>query len=506
MATPLYTFDYYGSRIETYSTYSIVDGQVSTNMLYYVKSGNLIVVDRGMDPIADGLFAYYSEGESYIGVLCADGSIVSMGSVNLPASLSGFKNEEIASLASNISSDSSSLVVTYVNGSTVGYDVLTGQEIFRTGATEKQSIGEYLTDYIEGMFNSITDKTFSSGRKTADNLINKLEQYNYNFEKLDAEGFLDNPDALAMFVEGGITNGEAVIGEGISAEVYDQLPGDVKQEYEYNQQTGAYVKISDLTYEYDTNVYDSPTATDEKNMEGDVWVLDTTKTYGEQKNGNTEEGESRANGYNDIPGTGGGTGSGGKTEIDVEGKFSEQGDGAPEGSEGSGGPQTQSGEKTGKTDKDAKDKTQSGDSRVSATEITGEGTGSGTDEEALLNSEGGTDAERIDRSESIMQNSDREEFVAVFNPETDSYDIYSVSELMENPEAAESETAKINGANNEALTKMLSATEDHVQDRGFNMYSIIIGIVLVLFVVAGFALKRARKEVHYDDDDGYITK
>jgi len=145
-------------------------------------------------------------------------------------------------------------------------------------------------------------------------------------------------------------------------------------------------------------------------------------------------------------------------------------------------------------------------------DITGatEGTADGTNTQpeaaiaadpAIVDGEGGStnlkvgeaDGETAAESSMMKKDASQEQYVAILNAETNSYDIYSVSELMNNPEAVKSESSKVSGQQARFLLDKLSA-EDEQSASGFSMYAIVIGAVLVLFMIVGIVLKNNNKK------------
>ena len=190
-AKPLFEFDYDGSHIQTFGTYSIIDGRICYSHRYFIKNGNLVVIDQNLDPTPTGIFIHFESGKSYIAVLCKSGKIVSLGTEDLCSSLKDFKNKDIKSLAETVSYDSRYLNFEYTDGSKRTYDCVTGELYSQTGATTRKTAEEFFNDYFDGVIsNSISMGADTSGVK-AQGVVNALNGSGASLEQLLDAGIVE---------------------------------------------------------------------------------------------------------------------------------------------------------------------------------------------------------------------------------------------------------------------------------------------------------------------------
>ena len=184
---PLYEFKYDGKQIRTYGTFSAIgkesDAVNSDDIRFYEKNGNLIAIKNSVNAVSDGIFAYYEGEDSYVAVLTESGKLLSLGSVDIPGRLNDFKNASIAEVTSNLSSGGTLLIATYLDGSILGYDIKTGELIFRTEAVTTPSLGEYLQSAFSQLFN-FRSKSLSTASRQTEELIALMEDSDMSLEEV----------------------------------------------------------------------------------------------------------------------------------------------------------------------------------------------------------------------------------------------------------------------------------------------------------------------------------
>ena len=232
---PLFEFDYDGRHIETYGNYSVVDGVVSSSHRFFVKDGNLVVIDQNLDPTMNGVFIHYADGKSYIAVLTKNGNIVSLGTEDLLSYLDGFTNSRITGMAQNITSNSTTLLFTYSDGSSAAYDCITGKLQYKTEPTEKQSLMDFISDGISGVFSGrfmygFTGSSYAGAK--AQQVVDSLQGGGIGLEALIDAGFAG--DGWNGSSQGG--NGQGWNGEGYTGEGFAEEPGGegFGEDYEYD--------------------------------------------------------------------------------------------------------------------------------------------------------------------------------------------------------------------------------------------------------------------------------
>jgi len=536
-ATPLYSFDYQGSGIDTYATYSEVDGVKTEGFRYFVKDGNLLAVDNRLNSAADGIFIHYADGDSYIGVLTRGGRLVSLGTVDLSSRLKNFKNSGIAAIVSNVEDDSRNLIVSYANGSLMGYDVVTGEELFRRGSTEaEKSLTDYIAEYLGNMIKSTTATTNTTARAEADKIAAIMEKKGYTLEELAAGGVFSSTDSLNSFVQNGVLNqsvdpdaaggtdetnasrpatevpeaerGSKASDTNTETAGSDRTAGTVREkETEESKGSTTDVRSSEVLKKKSAAEAEGDT---EKEMQTFSAAEDSEaeeKTEEKSSSGakeeaktasvkNTKTGNSKVGSavlQKKESGTGkttGKTADGSNREAGTE-----NGAGEASGTEGKGGP---AGKETGEksSEKAALNKGETG-------KETGDGKSSGQPSEKSESSEDVPEetSEKDGKGTSAKKklSADKKGYVPVYNPDTGSYEIYSVSELLENPEKPRSENAKLDNADNRAIASLLKVKEDENNERGISLYAVVIIAVVGLMLMAVlFIAKQSRQEARQE--------
>lgn len=159
IATPLFTFDYKDTKIDTYYTYSIIhkdDSDVLYDNQLFVKNGSIEIVDSLLDSYHNMLIIDNYSKNNYVTVLGKDGALYDLKSpISMPTN---FSNKGIMSITNNIESDTSTVILIYKTGKVVIFDYRTGAELSSEKATEDVSIFEYFKEN----FNQ-SNKLFGSG-------------------------------------------------------------------------------------------------------------------------------------------------------------------------------------------------------------------------------------------------------------------------------------------------------------------------------------------------------
>ena len=167
---PLYTFDYNGSQVITYKSYSEMNGKI-INYQLIVKNGQLHTLDANLPIIKNSILLDSYSNKNYESILLKDGYIYDLNTkLNVPKN---FKNSRIKYMTNNISDNSSYVIVMYEDGTVYGFDYRTGKEILN----DKTYIDISLTDYLYNSFvkpENIMPKDSSTEYKNAVELKDKL--------------------------------------------------------------------------------------------------------------------------------------------------------------------------------------------------------------------------------------------------------------------------------------------------------------------------------------------
>jgi hypothetical protein len=131
---PLYTFDWQGTQIKTFATYSVMSTGEKQPLRLYVKDGHLAAIDPAMPIAADALILDYRDkggdpatAPEIMTVLGDDGVIADIKDpVTLP---DGFRTDFVREMTGTLSSDLTVVLVRYKSGSVAAFDYMTGELI-----------------------------------------------------------------------------------------------------------------------------------------------------------------------------------------------------------------------------------------------------------------------------------------------------------------------------------------------------------------------------------------
>jgi len=573
-AAPLYSFDYDGHHINTYATYSTVDGDRTDGFRYFVKNGNLVVVDNDINSVADGMFIHYDSGDSYIAALTNGGRLVSMGTVDLPSKLKNFSNKNIDSIASNVEDDTHTLIVNYANGATVAYDVLTGEELFRTDAEKNQSITSYIKDTISDLLTS-NQSSSAAAKAEAEAVIDIMNSKGYSLEQLLNNGVFSSAGNFKEFLETGslgdgntsnpgstgdaaeayndkktaaqqIAENGADPGSGIGESQGDQGAKKNSSKLPSGEAGGSNSAGTDIDSSYTVTAANSSSKNTNGTGSGKTSSSKTTNKTGnstsvaKNSTGVSKISSSNSTGVSKISssntdssktgsvvfvhestGTGKSTGESGNKEIvngsgngkgekktstgtvaqqDSSSKASSAGSGLAGGTDEKG--QSTGADQKGKNADDVKTTGADGQGTGDGSKEAGGGSGTGKDgknsgkdskntgKDGKITGEDGKDGNTGNDGNNIdkdgkkigMKSLASTDYVSVYNADTNGYDIYSVDELMENPEKAKSENEKLGAEDNNKIAQLLSVKEDETSERGMGLYAFVIAGVALLLV------------------------
>ena len=148
VSKPLHMYEYKGSSIEVYGTYSKIDGNVKSQ-IYNVKSGKLSALSNSLDIKTDNYIVDYYNDKEYQTILTSSGEIVDLKEqLQYP---SNFLNRNVKQIVQNSEVEKPEMMVIYNTGKVIVFNYVNGNVIYET--EEKADSG--LTDYITGSINSI---------------------------------------------------------------------------------------------------------------------------------------------------------------------------------------------------------------------------------------------------------------------------------------------------------------------------------------------------------------
>lgn len=168
-------YDYKGNKIETYGTYSIVNGK-EVEAIFTENNQTLSVTDGKLENIqADKIVDNYN-GKEYETILGNDGKMYDLKEpIKYP---DNFKNEEIKTIALDSNSEARNVLVYYKNGSVVAFNYMTGEKTYETLKQEDTGLWENIKDKLKGKDESSIQESYD----TSKNIEEKLKQ-----KPLDAE-------------------------------------------------------------------------------------------------------------------------------------------------------------------------------------------------------------------------------------------------------------------------------------------------------------------------------
>lgn len=396
---PLYTFSYSGKELNTYGTYtSVVDAggeAISDEHKLYVKNGELISISTTLNPVSDGIFAYSDGDGSIILTLDVEGRLHSLGSVNVLERFRNFTNRNFRAMTSNMNSGGTLVILSRTDGSMSGYDVKTGEELFRTAATQAQSFGEFVGEYAAMLF-GVGRYDVSGDSQTTDEIIDLMENSNMSLDQVVSQSQTMGVDALSAMAADPQNN------EGSDGENTDETTGGNEGE------------ASD-----ETTGENAGEVTDETTGENAGEVTD--ETTGENAGDSTES----------ITQTG--TAAAPQVSSVLSGQYDWSGSGA----------------------------VQHNSSCYAATQ------GS----QAL---------------EGFHAASSGQQYVAVYEKDTEQFEIYTVEALLETPEKAVAETEKIvDKSALKAMYRALAEGTDDTDRQGMALYGVIL---LMIFLIGGVVI------------------
>ena len=147
-AKPLHTYEYKGSYIETFGTYSKVNGNVKLQ-IYNVRSGKLSAISSNLDMKIDNYVVDNYNDKEYQTILTNSGEIVDLKEqLQYP---DNFLSRNIKQIVQNSHHENTEMMVIYNTGKVIIFNYVNGNVIYET--EEKADSG--LTDYITGSINSI---------------------------------------------------------------------------------------------------------------------------------------------------------------------------------------------------------------------------------------------------------------------------------------------------------------------------------------------------------------
>lgn len=187
---PLHEFVYANQEIETYFYYTTINGK-KINKQVYVKNGQIEVIEQGVNNKKNQIMVDNYNDKNYLIYLGGDGKLYSLkDDIVFPEN---FKNVNIKSISSNISTNTDIMMVEYNDGSYTVFNYRTGQ-LLVNHSDEPISLTDYVKQSIEISVDSTkakTNKNYESAKKLTQMLNKKPLEVFTNGDSVTTGGVLD---------------------------------------------------------------------------------------------------------------------------------------------------------------------------------------------------------------------------------------------------------------------------------------------------------------------------
>ena len=153
--TPLHTYDYKGSNIEVYGTYSTVNDNIKSQ-IYNVRNGELSAIASNVDmKIGNSIVDNYNNKE-YQTILNSAGELV-----NLKEQLqcpNNFLSSNIKQIVQNTDAEKPEIMVLYNTGKAIVFNYVTGQVTYENDEKADSGLVSYLTRSFSNIWSDYEDR------------------------------------------------------------------------------------------------------------------------------------------------------------------------------------------------------------------------------------------------------------------------------------------------------------------------------------------------------------
>ena len=164
--TPIETYEYKGNTINTYGTYSTVNGNTKLQ-IYNVRSGKLSALSNNLDMKINNYISDNYNNKEYQTILSKNGEIVDLKEkLQYPGN---FFSRNIKQIVQNNDQEKTEMMVLYNTGKVIVFNYVTGEVIYEND----EKADEGLVDYIAGSVSNIWDnyeekqEEYSKGKELA---------------------------------------------------------------------------------------------------------------------------------------------------------------------------------------------------------------------------------------------------------------------------------------------------------------------------------------------------
>ncbi len=153
--TPLHTYDYKGSTIEVYGTYSMIDGSVKLQ-IYNIRNGQLSAIANNVDiKIGNSIVDNYNNKE-YQTILNSAGELVDLKEMlQYP---NNFLTSNINQIVQNTDVEKPEMMVLYNTGKVIVVNYVTGNVIYENEEKADEGLVSYLTRSFSNIWNDYEDR------------------------------------------------------------------------------------------------------------------------------------------------------------------------------------------------------------------------------------------------------------------------------------------------------------------------------------------------------------
>ena len=153
--TPLHIYDYKGSNIEVYGTYSTIDGNAKLQ-IYNVKNGQLSAISSNVDmKVGNSIIDNYNNKE-YQTILTTSGELVDLKEqLQYP---NNFLSSNINQIVQNTEAESPEMMVLYNTGKVIVFNYVTGNVVYENDEKADSGLMNYLTRSFSNIWNDYEDR------------------------------------------------------------------------------------------------------------------------------------------------------------------------------------------------------------------------------------------------------------------------------------------------------------------------------------------------------------
>ena len=167
---PMYSFNYATENINTFYSYSNVNGQIIDKQLF-VKDNKLEVVDSALNNIKNNIFVSNYNDDNYLIYLGTDGSLHNIkDNIKFPTR---FKNRNIKAFTSDIYNSSDIIFVLYNDGNYVVFNYKTGKTIIENKTNAEDIFSYFISSFSKVSTNNSKIDDYSDSKELESKLEDK---------------------------------------------------------------------------------------------------------------------------------------------------------------------------------------------------------------------------------------------------------------------------------------------------------------------------------------------